>query len=132
MKKFVIFLAGIITGVILTILVAYIMTNPVEPESNDNITMFKERGNIMEERSFKIFQTIDENHALASGVSADKLGLYLGLTVMIIGEEDSHFYDEQIIKTTSSKRFYQVGTYKYQAQSGDYKTVPIISLLDKQ
>ncbi len=50
---------------------------------------------------------------------------------MIMGEEGSNFYDGQIIKTTSNKRFYQMGTYKYQTKSGDFTTVPIISLLDK-
>lgn len=48
---------------------------------------------------------------------------------MIIGDNGSHFYDEQIVKTTSGKRFYQVGIYKYQTKSEDWKTVPVIQLL---
>ena len=92
--------------------------------------MFEKRGQAMTEGSFKIFQTLDDKHALASGVSNEEYGWYMGITVMIIGNENDHFYDEQIIKKTSGKKFYQVGTYKYQTKSEDFKTVPIVALLN--
>ncbi len=132
MKNFLIYLAGLVSGVILTFIVALVINSSTTP-SNDGLTMFEERGEMMQEKSFKIFQSLDANHALAMGKDEDSYSdLYFGITVMIIGDEDTHFYDDQIINTSSTKRFYQVGTYKYQTKSENWKTVPVIMLLDKK
>ena len=131
MSKGVAYFLGILTGIVLTIGASIIIAKSQggDPSSN-GISMFEKRGQAMTEGSFKIFQTLDDKHALASGVSNEEYGWYMGITVMIIGNENDHFYDDQIIKKTSGKKFYQVGTYKYQTKSEDFKTVPIVALLN--
>lgn len=84
----------------------------------------------MEESSFKIFQTLDNTHALARGISNEIYDSYHGIIVMIIGNENDHFYDDHIIRITFDKKFHQIGTYKYQTKSEDFKTVPIVALLN--
>jgi hypothetical protein len=131
MSKGVAYFLGILTGIVLTIGASIIIAKSQgEDPSSNGISMFEKRGQAMTEGSFKIFQTIDDKHALASGVSNEEYGWYMGITVMIIGNENDHFYDDQIIKKTSGKKFYQVGTYKYQTKSEDFKTVPIVALLN--
>ena len=131
MSKGVAYFLGILTGIVLTIGASIIIAKSQgEDPSSNGISMFEKRGQAMTEVSFKIFQTLDDKHALASGVSNEEYGWYMGITVMIIGNENDHFYDDQIIKKTSGKKFYQVGTYKYQTKSEDFKTVPIVALLN--
>ena len=131
MSKGVAYFLGILTGIVLTIRESIIIAKSQgEDPSSNGISMFEKRGQAMTEGSFKIFQTLDDKHALASGVSNEEYGWYMGITVMIIGNENDHFYDDQIIKKTSGKKFYQVGTYKYQTKSEDFKTVPIVALLN--
>ena len=131
MSKGVAYFLGILTGIVLTIGASIIIAKSQgEDPSSNGISMFEKRGQAMTEGSFKIFQTLDDKHALASGVSNEEYGWYMGITVMIIGNENDHFYDDQIIKKTSVKKFYQVGTYKYQTKSEDFKTVPIVALLN--
>ena len=131
MSKGVAYFLGILTGIVLNIGASIIIAKSQgEDPSSNGISMFEKRGQAMTEGSFKIFQTLDDKHALASGVSNEEYGWYMGITVMIIGNENDHFYDDQIIKKTSGKKFYQVGTYKYQTKSEDFKTVPIVALLN--
>ena len=131
MSKGVAYFLGILTGIVLTIGASIIIAKSQgEDPSSNGISMFEKRGQAMTEGSFKIFQTLDDKHALASGVSNEEYGWYMGITVMIIGNENDHFYDDQIIKKTSGKKFYQVGTYTYQTKSEDFKTVPIVALLN--
>ena len=47
------------------------------------------------------------------------------------GLADEYYYDDQIIKTTKTKCFKQVGIYKYNTRAGIEKTVPIVKLMDK-
>ena len=131
MSKGVAYFLGILTGVVLTIGALFIIVKSQgEDPSSNGISMLEKRGQAMTEGSFKIFQTLDDKHALARGISNEESGWYNGITVMIIGNENDHFYDDQIIKKTSGKKFYQVGTYKYQTKSEDFKTVPIVALLN--
>ena len=48
-----------------------------------------------------------------------------------IRDSGEYYYDDQIIKTTKTKCFKQVGIYKYNTRAGIEKTVPIVKLMDK-
>ncbi len=139
MSKGVAYFLGILTGIVLTIAAAFVISKSNNGGSAfSGLTMFEERGDMMTETSFKVLQAIDANHALAMAKSETdllddldlNLNLYYGLLVLVI-DEDAHFYDDQIINAKSGKRFYQVGTYRYETQEGVMKTVPAIKLLDK-
>lgn len=133
MNRGLVFFLGIITGFILTVGTVYIITKVQTSDTNHNgISLLEERGQLMEESSFKIFQTLDDTHALATGVSNEEYGWYRGITVMVIGHEDDHFYDGQIVKRISGKKFYQVGTYRYRTKSDNFKTVPVVQLLNAE
>lgn len=71
------------------------------------------------ETSFRVFQVVD-GAALASEKSEDDYEMYLGTTVMLLGE---NFYSDQIVTVNNPQR---IGTYSYTTQEGMPKTVPVI------
>lgn len=154
MKKWVVYLLGILTGVVLTIaalVVISLITNAIdkksettttpevtkveEKKSDDNITMFDQPGEVLEEKAFEVFQVLAEDAALVSGQTPEArragLNIYTGTTCLITNREGQLYYDDQKIKATAGKVFRQVGIFRYEAKNGDFKTIPIIMLMDK-
>ena len=91
---------------------------------------------MMEAEQYSIIQTLSDSYALAMEISLDRfydLDISSMLTpVLLIGDETTHFYDGLEVKVTNNKRFYQVGTYKYETKSEDSKTVPAVMLLEQK
>lgn len=120
-KKILIYIAGIITGVILTFVFAYAITN--NNDKSDDIKYFKNEISYEDKSStsFKVFQVLD-NYALANEKS--EYNMYLGKIVLLISNDIS-FYSDQIIKVDNPK---QIGTYSYESQRGMQLTVPVIDI----
>ena len=95
----------------------------------NGMSFFESSGDIIEETSLKVFQTIGDGAALAS-CKDGYLSMYTGLTVLLYNENRMPYYDEQIIDAPAGKCFKQVGVYRYRAKSGIDKTVPIVMLMD--
>lgn len=126
MKKFLIYVLGIITGIILTI-VAGIIINKSSEQPDPRKQLFEEPGQVMSCQSYEIFQALDNGYGLAW----ESNGSYShDLTVLIWDQNGSPFYDDQKVKAPSGMVFRQVGIYKYETQMGS-KTVPIITLVKK-
>ena len=71
MKKWLIFLGGVVTGVLLTFLFAFIFSsNRPTTADNDGIKMFEKPGDIVNEESFEVFQVLAEDAALVRGGSS--------------------------------------------------------------
>ena len=120
-KKILIYVAGIITGVILTFgVLAVIAANNNQGE--DDIAYFETPINYENKKStsFKVFQVLG-NAALASEVSDKEQKLFLGNTVVILGQD---FYSDQIVTINNPQR---VGTYSYTNKGGMPMTVPVIN-----
>lgn len=130
-KKILIYIAGIITGVILTFGVfAVIAANNNQDE--DDIAYFETPINYENKKStsFKVFQVLG-NAALASEISNKQYKWYNGTTVLLLSGQ---FYCDQVVELEYPK---QVGTYNYQTKErevlgttvgGDMKTVPVIDV----
>ena len=126
-KNILIFIAGIITGVVLTFVVAYTISKG--NTSEDRYTTEQEIKYLENEinyegkksTSFKVFQVLD-NCALANEYSG--YGNYFGKTVLLKGNNTA-FYSDQEIKI---KNPIQVGIYSYKNQGGMEMTVPVIDI----
>jgi hypothetical protein len=126
---------GILTGIALTVAAVFVI---YKTNSSDELTMFKERGKMMDTESYMIVQTHDHNHALA--VDSEMLAISalinipssINTAVYIIGNEKSNFYDGLEIKSSEKVKFYQVGTYRYKTKEEEWKTVPAVMLMKKQ
>lgn len=123
MKKWLVYLLGIITGVILTFAFAFY----VNLSNNSGIVgleMFEEPGDYMEYSQFEVFQVVESGCALAH---ADES---FGATVFLLPDEKQQFYDDQKIILKNEQCAQHVGTYKYSTKMGIEKTVPAIRIID--
>ena len=92
------------------------------PENILGLTLFEQPVDVVDSQSFRVFQVIKAGNALAYG--------YKGMVVLLIAGENTHYYDDQIIKVPSGKCARQIGTYQYETKNG-YKTVPVVEICDR-
>ena len=130
MKKKWVYILGILTGVVLTFIVLFIIAKATGG-ANNGMTFFDKPGQVMKESSYKVFQSLGEGYALANGSNNKGYDLYLGLTVLLYNENGEAYYDDQIITAPKGKCFRQIGIYRYPTRMDVEKTVPIVMLMDK-
>lgn len=122
MKNWLVYLLGIITGVILTLAFAFYV-NLSDNSGVIGLEMFEEPGDYMEYSQFEVFQVID-GCALAH---ADES---FGTIVLMIPNENQQFYDDQKIVLKSDQCAQHVGTYRYSTKMDIEKTVPAVRIID--
>ena len=124
MKKIWVFMLGIITGIILTILFAVIMSN-VSNGSMSGLTMFEQPGEcLISKSSLKVFQVLEPGVALTMIKDDFSSAVYL-----LIDNDGKTYYDDQVIKLPSGKCFKQIGTYQYYTKKDVLKTVPVVQIM---
>ena len=126
-KSFLIYVGGIVTGIILTFAFFFFVAANDTKDSNDNIVMFDEPQQEIMAKSFAIMQVLPDGNALA--IVKDQSNF--GMIVMFLAEEGTSYYDDQKIKVPTGKRVMQIGTYKYVTRTEMGKTVPIVEFVDK-
>ena len=117
------FFIGMLSGVVLTIVALVVIAFVRQKNNEDDAVQRLEKPVSYENKkitSFKVFQVIGEDAALAKEISDKELDMYLGNTVVLIGKD---FYSDQVITIKNPKR---IGTYSYTNNGGMPKTVPII------
>lgn len=159
MKKLVLFLLGLFSGVILTIAVLLVVGLALQSAEKqiEGLTIFEEPAEEFSYPSYEVFQVVQGGNALARAGEVSSLGgldnllfdligeetsidmndmdllgdvNYYGMVVLFLSDEATHYYDDQIIDIPKGKCVRQVGVYQYDTQSG-YKTVPAVRILDK-
>ena len=50
------------------------------------------------------------------------------IVVLLIGNYDDYFYDDQKVKIPPRKKIKQIGVYKYESKGGMIKTVPAVAI----
>ena len=124
MKKIWVFMLGIITGIILTILFAVIMSN-VSNGSMSGLTMFEQPGEcLISKSSLKVFQVLEPGVALTMIKDDFSSAVYL-----LIDNDGKTYYDDQVIKLPFGKCFKQIGTYRYYTKKDVLKTVPVVQIM---
>lgn len=135
MKKWLVFILGVLTGIVLTILFAIILssgvkTNENDREKNSGVTWFDKPGDVLEVKSFKVFQVLGDNSALVHG-KENNYNYYGGAVYLLTNDEGKYYYDDEIVDVPKGKTVRQFGIYQYQTRSEFEKTVPIIRIVDK-
>ncbi|MBR1834795.1 MAG: hypothetical protein IJ785_04740 [Bacteroidales bacterium] len=129
MKKIWIYLLGVVTGIVVTFIVLFIIGNSNNEHSPDGMEFFKEAGEVMECSSYQVFQALSDGCALAWESDEGGLPNLLGAIVLLYNEEGSPYYDRQTISASHEECFRQVGIFRYKNGDGNYSTVPIIMLM---
>ncbi|MDE6360509.1 MAG: hypothetical protein K2L39_04710 [Muribaculaceae bacterium] len=123
MKKWLIYVLGIITGIVLTFAFAFCV-NLSNNSGIIGLEMFEEPGEDMEYTQFEVFQVLDSGCALAN---ADDT---FDATVFIIPDDKQQFYDNQKIVLKNDQCAQRVGTYRYSTKKEIEKTVPAVKIID--
>lgn len=136
MKKIWVYLLGVLTGMVVTVIafaiigVAMNSKNDPGTRMTNGMSFFEEPGDEVEPESVKVFQALGNGTALAES-KGDGNYIYSGPNVLLYNEEGLPYYDEQVVNAPKGKCFRQVGIYRYPTKSGVDKTVPIVMLMDK-
>lgn len=123
------YVAGIVTGVVLTFMVGFLVTKLQARSSSDEIVMFDKPRVVVPGDMFEVMQVMPDGSALATGCSI--LSDNYGTIVLFIGDESTSYYDNKKIYVPDGKVLKQVGTYSYMARNEMYKTVPIVKIMAK-
>lgn len=126
MKKTLIFLGGIITGILL---LAFLSLFVVDNSAHKGLTLFEKEGECISTSSFKVIQVLDSGNALANEIQGS--GLAIGVTVLFLNEGNSSYYDEQIIDIPRGKCARQIGVFKYTSRADREKTIPAVVIREK-
>ena len=142
MKKWMIFVGGVITGIVVTLLFVALYTSnqsdssetlpeeETEQAEDNDFKFFDEPGDVIDEPSVKVFQVLAKDAALVNGYNKE-IDEYLGMVYLLVNRDDQYYYDDQIVKAPKGKVFRQVGIYRYPTKNDFMKTVPVIHLMNK-
>jgi hypothetical protein len=130
MKKWLIFGGGVVTGVVLSFLIAFLISAS-SSNSYDGTTWFEKPGDVIEVKSFKVFQVLDKDAALVNGATHEEYDIYSGAVYLLTNKDGKYYYDDEVINVPEGKVARQIGIYQYQTKSEFEKTVPIIQIMDK-
>jgi hypothetical protein len=131
MKKWIVFVLGFVLGIVFLFLVLLIIG---KSSSNDNgMTYFEKPGKCISKKDFKVFQVIGEGYALAEERLEFSSGITLpgNLLVLVTNDNGELYYDNQIIEVPKGKCMRQIGVYEYQTKSENWKTVPIVQVMNE-
>lgn len=129
-KNIFIFLAGIITTLLLEFIIIYVIGATSQSNGGyPGLTIFEQEGACINAKQIKIFQTLEPNMALAHALTKPNAIFDENETlVLIVGDENTHYYDEQKINIPAGKCAKQIGTYQYPTKQDIYKTVPAVEI----
>lgn len=132
MNKWLIFSVGAISGGVLTLLILFLMG--LSSQKNDGLTgaiFFEKPAEVVKEKDLKVIGVVQNNAALVRGKDSPHSHIYLGSIYLIVNHDGHYYYDDEKINVPSKKVVRQVGIYKYTANSGQNKTVPIIEIMNQ-
>lgn len=132
MKRIWVYLLGVVSGVVLTIIVLLIIGNMSQKTNLQypGATFYETVGEDIGYDSFKVFQSLGDNGALAEPQNRSWNDDLLFM-VMLWNDEGIPYYDQQVVTAPTGKCFRQIGIYRFENRMGVEKTVPIVSLSDK-
>ncbi len=125
MKKWIVFVLGVVSGIVFLFLVLLIIGKTYA--TNDGMTYFDKPGKCISTKDFEVMQVVGEGYALAR----EKKGYVGGILVLVTNENGELYYDDQVIKVPEGKCMRQIGVYEYQTRMETIKTVPIVQVMNE-
>lgn len=120
-KSILIYIGGVVTGIILMFLFAFIVN--VSNRSGGDMNMFDKPQEEIPYTEFSVIQVMPNGNAIA-------VAEYGTVAVLFLSEGES-YYDSQKIIVPKGKVCRQVGTYRYPNQDKMVKTIPIVEIMDE-
>lgn len=127
MKKILIFLAGMATMFILIVIFG-ITTNSTGYNGHRGLTLFEKDTQSIVAKQLKVMQVIEPNMALSHSTNKPDANYDPDeILVLLLGDKNTSYYDDQKINIPEGKSLKHVGTYQYESKSGK-KTVPAVEI----
>lgn len=127
-KSVLIYIGGIVTGIILTfVILLFVAKSNSDNPSNDNMIIFEQPQQKIDAKSFEVLQVLLDGNALATVESNENFGMI----VMFLANKNATYYDNQKIEVPTGKCARQIGTYRYMTRNNIEKTVPIIDIVNE-
>ena len=120
-KSILIYIGGVVTGIILMFLFAFIVN--VSNRTGGDMNMFDKPQEEIPYTEFSVIQVMPNGNAIA-------VAEYGTVAVLFLSEGES-YYDSQKIIVPEGKVCRQVGTYRYPNQDKMVKTIPIVEIMDE-
>lgn len=100
----------------------------IATKNNSGKTLFDKPGDCVSRKNFEVQKVLDSGDAIALEIRETISGHVFtsDLEVLILAQEGSNFYNNQIVKAPQGKCARQIGNYKYQIY-GTTKVIPIIA-----
>lgn len=128
MKKGLVVIIGLITGVALTVITIFVISKEYSKNTDPVINLAEQQIPFTVASKFQIFQVAD-NGALANCEdNGSPISSFSGPIVFIPSDGDNQFYDDQIIEVPTNKKVMQIGTFRYLTRLGE-KVVPVIKFM---
>lgn len=110
--------------------IEYKSNKTIEGNNNFEKTLFDKPGDCVSRKNFEVQEVLESGDAIALEISETMSGIVLtsDLEVLILAQEGSNFYNNQIVKIPQRKCARQIGTYKYD-DYGTTKVIPIITIM---
>lgn len=126
MNKWLVYVLGMLTGIVLTVGFALCVNYSDNSEEIDGLELFESPGEYMDFSKLDVGHVVDGMYALAN-VYGD-----YGTVVFVIPNNDQHFYDGQRIVLESNQRVRRVGSYRYYDYRNGLRerTVSAIKIVD--
>lgn len=123
MKKWLVYVLGIITGIVLTFVFAFFY-NLSNNSGILGLNLFDEPGDYMEYSEFEVLQVLPSGCALAYADNS------YSAVVLMMPDENNPYYDNQKIELKSNQSALRVGNYNYTNKMGRDMTVPAVEIVD--
>lgn len=125
MKKFLLFLFGVIVGVVGTFGTLWFIAQSQSQEQDEGLrglTIFDSPTDCVTKSNLRVIQVQKSNMALA--VEED----FSGLVVLLVNKVGKSYYDNEKITIPKGKCARQVGVFQYENKEHDWKTVPVVDV----
>ena len=131
MKKWIVFVLGFVSGMVFLFLVLLIIGKSSATE--EGMTYFEKPGKCISTKEFEVIQVIGDGYALAREIvdRTSLINIPSGLLVLVTNDNGELYYDDQVIEVPKGKCMRQIGVYEYQTKSENWKTVPIVQLMNE-
>jgi hypothetical protein len=131
MKKWIVFVLGFVSGMVFLFLVLLIIGK--SSATDEGMTYFEKPGKCISTKEFEVIQVIGDGYALAREIvdRTSLINIPSGLLVLVTNDNGELYYDDQVIEVPKGKCMRQIGVYEYQTKSENWKTVPIVQVMNE-
>lgn len=126
MKKLLLFLFGVVVGVIGTF-VAFGIIVQSQGEGLTGLTIFDSPADCITKSNLRVFQVQTPDKALAA-VEEEDFNPFHQIVVLLVNETGKTYYDNEKITIPKGKCARQVGVFQYETKNHDWKTVPVVEI----